>query len=104
MFLVLAPFVLLVAAAIASAGATHAEKVLRLEGDIVMWVAPAAGAATSVTYAMLTEPYSLPKNNPTLSRDNCGSMRPFAAIVAAGLAVWAFRSARIGKLAKVVYT
>lgn len=83
MFLVLAPFVLLVAAAIASAGATHAEKVLRLEGDIVMWVAPGAGAATSVTYAMLTESYSLPKNNPTLSRDNCGSMRPFAAIVAA---------------------
>ena len=28
----------------------------------------------------------------------------FAAIGAAGLAVWAFRSARIGKLAKVVYT
>lgn len=28
----------------------------------------------------------------------------FAAIGAAGLAVWAFRSARIGKPAKVVYT
>ncbi len=56
--------------------------VLRVDGNIVKWVAPATGSVTVITYATLTESYALPTEKRTLSQHNCGTMRPFAEVAA----------------------
>lgn len=83
----LAPTVLLVAACLTSTAAARADEVLRVQGHIVKWPSPATGLPTVVTYALLTEPYSIARKKNTLSPDNCGAMRPFAEIAAASAGV-----------------
>ena len=82
----LVPIVLIVAASLVVAGPTRAGKLLRVEGQIVKWAPPETGKATVITYAVLTDPYSLPSDRHTLSPDNCGVMRAFAEIVSASTA------------------
>jgi len=67
----------LCAAAWADAG-----PVLEVNGQPLKWVSRPAGAATVITYAMLTRPYALPAGKTILSPDNCSSMHAFADITA----------------------
>ena len=69
-------------ASLSAAGSVWGAYLLRVEGGIVMWPAPAVATTTVITYAMLREPYLVARNARTLSPDNCGSMLPFADIVA----------------------
>lgn len=64
------------------AASAQSVPVLRVEGNVVKWPAPAAGSVTVITYAALTDSYALPVEKRTLSPHNCGSMRPFAEVVA----------------------
>jgi predicted Zn-dependent protease len=87
MFKRLAQISMIVAVSLAGAGGARAGEVLRVGDAIVKWAAPATGAATVVTYTLLTGPYALPSDKRTLSPDNCGVMRPFAEIVSVSAGV-----------------
>ncbi len=82
MFRRLALFACLFALIHSSLPSAHAIDLLRAQGDVVMWAPAPAGSVTVVTYATLTQSYTLPGGQRTLSADNCGGMRPFAEIVA----------------------
>jgi hypothetical protein len=59
----------------------RAADLLRVDGRIVRWAAPATGTTTLITYSILREPYVVSRRDGILSPDNCGSMQPFAEIV-----------------------
>ena len=61
----------------------NAADLLRVDGAVIKWTQHAPGSTTVLTYALLTEPYSVPADRTTLSPDNCGTMDPFADITAA---------------------
>lgn len=75
--------ILVIVASLASARPSVAGELLRVDGRVVKWAAPALGLATVITYGTLTRPFSLPQPQKTLSPDNCGAMAPFDEIVAA---------------------
>jgi predicted Zn-dependent protease len=60
---------------------THAEH-LRIGDRVLRWSRTPDATTTTITYAVLTTNFVLPIDRPTLSPDNCGSMRPFDGIVA----------------------
>ncbi len=70
-----------VGAHIVSSGETRADTLLRADGHVLKWKSHAPGAATVISYAVLSADFSVPSNKRTLSPDNCGSMNPFADIV-----------------------
>ena len=82
MFRPITSILVIALACLTSAASAQPASVLRVEGNIVKWPAPASGSVTVITYAALTESYALPTEKRTLSPHNCGSMRPFADVVA----------------------
>jgi hypothetical protein len=76
-------FTIALTAALISAGAAPAGAgpLLEVNGRLLKWDSRAPGAATTVTYALLTGPYVLPDGKRILSPDNCSSMHAFADIV-----------------------
>jgi hypothetical protein len=65
-----------------SEGETRADALLRADGHLLKWRSPAPGAATVITYAVLSGTFTVPGDKRTLSPDNCGAMHAFADIVA----------------------
>lgn len=72
---------LIVASMLTGADGAGARALLRVDGHSLKWGPQAAGSGAVVTYAMLAVPYAVPVGKTTLSRDNCGAMRPFDEIV-----------------------
>jgi len=72
----------LVSAVVLTARATGGE-LITVEGQIFRWGGPKTGEPETVTYAVLQSSYAIPSGAISLSPDNCGSMLPFADIVAA---------------------
>lgn len=68
---------LIVVSMLAGADAAGARALLRVDGHSMKWGPQAAGSGAVVTYALLAVPYAVPAGKTTLSRDNCGAMRPF---------------------------
>ncbi len=68
---------LIVASMLAFADVAAARALLRVDGYSMKWGPPVAGSGAVVTYALLAVPYAVPAGKTTLSRDNCGAMRPF---------------------------
>ncbi len=66
---------------LALGGAASAGSLLEVGGHYLKWDAQPGGAVTTVTYSVLTGPYSLPPDKRILSPSNCSSMHPFANIV-----------------------
>ncbi len=77
----LALLALLASGFFAGSEAARAADLLRVEGRIVRWAAPATGTTTVITYTILRGPYVVSRSDGILSPDNCGSMQPFAEIV-----------------------
>jgi hypothetical protein len=66
---------------LAGAASTSAGSLLQVDGHFMKWDAPAPGATTVITYAVLTGPYTLPGDKRIVSPDNCSSMQAFDKIV-----------------------
>lgn len=79
----LVAIILTISLHILSVGVAEADGLLRVDGGVVKWEPQATGAANVITYAVLTEPYTVPSDKNTLSPDNCGAMHAFADIVTA---------------------
>lgn len=58
-----------------------ARALLRADGHSLKWGSQTAGTGAVITYALLAVPYAVPAGKTTLSRDNCGAMRPFNEII-----------------------
>jgi hypothetical protein len=71
-----------VGAHILSIGEARADALLRADGHVLRWKSHAPGAATVITYAVLSDDFAVPGDKRTLSAVNCGAMNPFADIVA----------------------
>jgi hypothetical protein len=74
-------------AASALLGTAEAAELLRVEGNIIKWIAPSSGMPIVVTYAALTETLVVPGDKSKLSPDNCGVMHAFADILTKSPAV-----------------
>ena len=72
---------LIVASMLTGADDAGARALLRVDGHSLKWGPQAAGSGAVVTYALLAVPYAVPAGKTTLSRDNCGAMRPFDEII-----------------------
>src|SRR5271165_5263005 len=67
-----------------SLSATASEGVLlEVNGALLKWYPEPTGGRTVITYALLTDPYSLPNKAHALSPDNCSSMNGFESILTA---------------------
>jgi hypothetical protein len=69
--------------AVVLAGRVTGAELITVEGQIFRWGGPKTGEPQTVTYAVLQSSYAIPSGAISLSPDNCGSMLPFADIVAA---------------------
>jgi Matrixin len=69
------------AAAMFGAGGAGAAELLRVQGNIIKWVAPSSALPIVLTYVALTGPYVVPGERTKLSSENCGAMRDFGEIV-----------------------
>ncbi len=74
--------VVVLVASLAGTRFSVADELLRIDGRAVKWAAPALGLTTVITFATVTQPFSLPGTKKTISPDNCGSMGVFDEIVA----------------------
>ena len=74
---------LTVALFLAGAGPAWSGALLEVEGRLLKWVSHAQGSGTTITYAVLTGPYTLPGGRRILSPDNCPAMHAFTDVVAA---------------------
>jgi predicted Zn-dependent protease len=74
------------AATFGAAGAGAAE-LLRVQGNIIKWVAPSSALPIVLTYVALPGPYVVPGERTKLSSENCGAMRDFGEIVTKSPAV-----------------
>jgi hypothetical protein len=69
-------------AAPAKAGA-----LLEVNGRPLKWISQPSATITTITYAVLTGPYTLPEGKAILSPDNCSSMHAFAGIAGQSAAI-----------------
>ncbi len=82
MIRVLIVIALSVGANIVSGGTTRADELLRVDGHLLKWRSHVPGSRTVISYAVLSDAFTVPVDRHTLSPDNCGEMHSFSDIIA----------------------